>query len=241
MTRSTVLVRALIVAGAVTVALSGCVPGGSAGDSQSPASVDETVAPAGPAPTPSVTALAGDVLFQITATATAPGGAVVALRETVHAPRPVTPTDEVDLDANACDGWRSMADPLIQDGELVATAISGSWPANQNVVVQLGRWAIFDGSFVLAQAYCSPGWLGLPGSSTGRQVIPGADADSGGGWATQQYGFISAVGGTPGPGDIALSDCAIELGPGLSGTSALALAWPAQTQPYAGSSCRFGG
>jgi len=191
-------------------------------------------------PTPSVSPLAEDVLFQITATATAPGGAVVALVETVHVPRAVTATDEVDLDANYCDAWRSMADPVIQDGELAATPISGSWPANQNVVVQLGQWAIFDGSFVLAQAFCSPGWLGLPGTSTGRQVIPGADADSAGGWATQQYGFISAVGAVPGPGDIVLSDCTIELGPGLAGTSALALSWPSQIQPYPGSSCRFG-
>jgi len=240
MTRAATLAHALIVAGALAIALTGCVPGAPTDPSESSASVDETVTDADPSPSPSGSPLEVDVLFRITATATAPGGAIVELSETVHVPRAVTTTDEGDLDTNVCDSWRSMTDPLIQDSEIDATSISGTWPADTSIPFELGEWAIFDGSFQLAQAYCSPGMLGIPGTSNGRHVFPGGNPDAAGGWATQFYGFSTAFDGAPGPSDVVLSDCAIELGPGLAGTSALAPAWPAQTQPHPGSSCRFG-
>ena len=241
MTRAATLAHTLIAAGALAVALTGCVPTGPALTPESPAAVDEAVTDADPTLTPSDSALADDVLFRITATATAPGGAVVELVETVSAPRAVTPTDATDLDANLCDPWRSWTDAQIQDGHIVATAISGTWPADTAVSFELGEWAIFDGDFQLAQAYCSPGLLGIPGESNGRHVVPGGDPDADGGWATQRYGFSSAFDEGLGPADVTLSDCRIELGPGLAGTSTLALAWPAQIQPDPGSSCSFGG
>jgi hypothetical protein len=244
MTRPAALAHALIAAGALAVALTGCVPSGPAvtPDPSAPSAiVDEASVDGDPTSTPTDSALADDVLFRITATATAPGGAVVELVETVNVPRAVTPADATDLDANLCDPWRSWTDAQIQDAQIVATSISGSWPADQDISFDLGQWAIFDGDFELAQAYCSPGWLDIPGESHGRHVFPGGDPDAAGGWATQQYGFSSAFDGAPGPGDVVLTACVIELGPGVAGTGTLALAWPTQTQQYPGSSCSFGG
>jgi hypothetical protein len=245
MTRLTLRAASILAASALVLLLAGCTPSdATANDSPDP--TDSSTSTGGgessdPSPSPSDESLADDVLFRITATATAPGGAVVALSETVYVPRAITTADAAALDSNLCDPWRSWPDAQIQDGEILATSVSGTWPADQDIPFTLGVWAHFDGSFELAQAYCSPGWLDTPGASNGHHVFRGSDPDSAGGWATEPYGFATGFDGELGPNDAILSDCLIELGPTVAGTSALALAWPNYVQPSPDASCTFGG
>ena len=241
MTR-TLLVRPLIVAMALTIAISGCAPAAPVGTPESPASVDEAVTEESATPKPPAAALADDVLFRISVTATAPNGAVVELVEVVQVPRALTPDDEAALDAGQCDLWRTFADPQVQDAQLTATAISGTWPAERDVFMFLGQWSLFEGDFKVFQAYCSPMMLDVPGTSSGRHVFSGTDPDNEG-WATQSYGFSVDADSyiNPGPDDVVLSACVIQLGPDAATASTLVQSWPAHSQDYPDFSCVFGG
>ena len=241
MTRTS-LVRALIGTLALAIVVSGCAPVEPAGTPESPASVDEAATEESATPKPPAAALPDDVLFRISVTATAPNGAIVELVEVVQVPRALTPDDEADLDAGQCDLWRTFADPQVQDGQLTATAISGTWPAERDVFMFLGQWSLFEGDFKVFQAYCSPMMLEVPGTSSGRHVFSGTDPDNEG-WATKSYGFSvdsdSYI--NPGPDDVVLSDCVIQLGTAAATASTFVQSWPAHSQDYPGFSCVFGG
>jgi hypothetical protein len=240
-------VRALIAAGALLVALSGCLPAGPTDTAETPTSSDgpetgseeET-----PSPAIQEEELADDVLFRITATATGPGGTVAELVEVVHVPRATTPADEAALDAGLCDAWRDFSDPQVLDAQLSATATSGTWPANSLMFMYLGQWSLFEGDYTDFMAYCAPALLYVPGTVSGRQVVSGTDPDSGDGWATKSYGFSVAVDDyvhEPGPDEVVLSDCRLELGPAAATTtSTLVQSWPGQVQEFPAFLCVFG-
>jgi hypothetical protein len=244
MTRSALLARALIVAGALTLTLSGCLPSDPADTPESPASIDEASTDADPTPSPSDSALPDDALFRITATVTVPGGTAV-LTETVLTPRASTPLEESTLDAEGCDSWRGFAAPAVQDVHFAATVTSGTWPTNTSWIVgSAGSWATFSGDFATFQAYCSPSVIGIPGIASALHVFSGAGADSTEGWATNSYGFVAGAGEEAevvDPNAPVITDCQIELGPQATSASALVTSWPTTIQEIPASTCLFGG
>jgi hypothetical protein len=243
------LLPAAVVAATLALALAACAP--SAAKPTASAKPGRT-ASATPTATPSSSAppLPDDVLFKITATATAPDGTAVALAETVSAPVAKTDHqsgDESQLDSE-CDGWR-QAFPSTQFvvAQVTATLPNGAdWTdADGQVAVDMAGYPVWQGDQKPFQELCATAIAGIPGSA--RAVSPVADGkpDATGGWAVFRYGFSvpSASGGdgsTTPSGGVTISRCRIQLGTAAK-PSIFASTWPANPITSNGSACQFGG
>ena len=243
----------LLVVGALTACGSGTAPTAS-GSASSGTSASGSVAPspgtsapatttADPGSSSGSTGLPADVAFQITATATAPNGSVAHLTETVSAAATPTTADGASLDTE-CEGWRTAFTSIVQRAQISTVVVSGSWPADQLVTVDLGDWSVFGGNTESFQAPCATVQLHIPGNATGVHAADAAGSDTADGWATTRYGFGYATDPSApegvGPNDVAISECAIVLGPAAAG-SATAQAWPGNPQTFSGLGCFFGG
>jgi hypothetical protein len=235
------------IAAVAILMLTGCAPHPSA--SASPGAAGKPSASATPksSPTPSLPALPADVLFQITTTATAPGGATARLTETVHAPLASTDNqtaDEAQLD-DECDSWRS-AFPNIRYvvAEVSTTVTSGTWDPNDIVAADMAAYPVWSGDQQPFQAFCASALPKIPGAARAVSPVGGNSPDSSGGWAIYRYGFgvptDPAAGETASPQDVTLSDCSIQLGSAAS-TSIFASTWKASPQTDNGLSCFYGG
>lgn len=246
MRRSVLLAGAAIAALAVVTALSGCAPHPSPSSTAHAGGATASRTPSA-TPTPTATPLPADVLFKITVTATAPGGAVARLTETVHAPVAATDqqsTDEAQLD-NECDSWRQAYSPtLFLVGQFSEDVTSGVWNDNDVVAADLAAYPVWQGDEKPFQATCASALPAIPGGARAVSPVGGGDPDSNGGWGIYRYGFgvptDPSAGQTPGPTDVVLSHCAIQLG-SAAHASTFASGWPTSPQTDNGLACFFGG
>ncbi len=212
----------------IALALAGCAPT-VATPTSSPAA-EPTVAPSTSAPptaTPTPT-IGPDVLFTLTATATAVGsnGAKADLVETVYAP--VATTDQTAADTAAlnaqCSGWQKQyPNRVFLVAAVSSTTEAGSpdWPKNLNIVaVSVDGVAptAWTGSYLPFEAECAPPIVKIPGQIRGVEVLAAnTSPDAKGGWANQRYGFGIASDGSesslPKKFHITIDNCAITLGP----------------------------
>jgi hypothetical protein len=236
---------AAVTAATLALVLAACAPAGK----PAPSSTPHRTTSAGPTatPTPTGPALPADVLFEITATATAPDGTAVALTETVHAPTATTDHqtgDESQLDGE-CDGWR-QAFPSTQFivAQITAKLPSGAnWTdADGQIAVDMGGYPVWQGDQKPFQELCATAIVGVPG--TARAVSPVAEGkpDATGGWAVFRYGFSvpSSEGATGSASNVAFSHCRIQMGAAAK-PSIFASTWPTHPDSTDGSSCQFGG
>ena len=243
--KRSVIVTAL--AATTVLLLTACAPHPSAAASGTPSAGGSSRATPTPTPTPTLPALPADVLFQITAIATAPNGATARLTETVHAP--VTSTTSQSADAaqldSQCDSWRN-AFPTIKYvvAEVSTTVTSGTWDSNQIVAADMAGYPVWTGDQRPFQAYCASALPSIPGAARAVSPVGGGPADSQGGWGIYRYGFgiptDPSAPDTPSPTDAVISKCSVQLGAAASG-SVFASTWPTSPQTDNGLSCFFGG
>jgi hypothetical protein len=187
------------------------------------------------------------VLFQITATATAPGGATARLTETVHAPVATTTNqsaDEAQLDTQ-CDGWRGAFSSTKYVVAEISTAVtSGTWDSKNLVAADMAGYPVWSGDQRPYQAYCASALPYIPGAARAVSPVGGGAPDSDGGWGIYRYGFgvptDPSAGQTASPTDVVLSKCSVQLGAAAS-ASVFASSWPSSPQTDNGLSCYFGG
>jgi hypothetical protein len=228
------------------LSLAACMPGGPTPDETDStpgptATATETALPDdGDGPTP----LDPDVLFTISATATAPNGAVATLVQTVY--KPVLTTNQQSVDEAAldseCTGWRDeypSADYVISLIDVTDQSPAGASWEHSVAVVSMNGWPVFSGEVDTFQAYCASYQVNLGASRGVTPVLHGSGADGAHGWAHILYGFgIATEAGTdtPGPDDTVLSNCQVTLS-AEAATSAIASAWAWDGNPL---SCSFG-
>lgn len=230
---------------AVAVALTACGPTGST-PTTTPGSTTTPPTGASTSPSPTSTALAADVLLQITATATAPGGATALLVETVTGPfafGSLTTDEGSNLDTQ-CDPWRtSYATIGLIRAEYSATVTSGSWPSDYDVVIDAGRYEVFGGDVGSFQSYCASNQFAVPGNATSVAYFDAADgADGPNGWTNASFGFgypLEPGIDVPGPADLTITGCIVVIGPAGAGSS-VAAAWPGAPKTYNDTGCLVG-
>jgi hypothetical protein len=233
-------------AAAALLLLTACGPHPAPSSSAHAGGTKHTTAPT-TTPTPTATPLASDVLFQITVTATAPGGAVAKLTETVHAPVATTDqqsTDEAQLD-NECDSWRQAFSPTqFLVGQFSAIVVSGTWDDADLVAADMAGYPVWQGDQKPFQAFCASALPSIPGGARAVSPVGGGSPDSDGGWGIYRYGFgvptDASAGDSPAATDVVLSKCSIQLGTGAK-ASAFASSWPGSPQTDNGLACFFGG
>lgn len=234
-----------VVAVLAVLALAACAP---AHASRTPSAKPITTRSAKPSatPTPTDSPLATGVLFQITATATAPDGSAALFTETVNTP--VTTTehqsgDETTLDQQ-CEGWR-QAFPSVQYLEATVTSAvrpGDSWSNDSGrVAVDMAGYPIWTGDQDPYQQLCSTALAVVPGTAHAVSPVAGGKPDSTGGWAVFRYGF-SAVGadGATSANGITFSHCHLQLGDAAK-SSIFASTWAAHPETDGGTACKFGG
>jgi hypothetical protein len=262
------LATAVLVAGA----LAGCAPAtkspvvahspkgsgsapGSASPSNSPApSANPSATPTatGPAPLPA------NVLFKITATVTAPGGASATLVQTVFVPAPITAAQrstfdskcagQTDSDAVGAPWQNNYAVSDVLSSTMTATLNSGSpaWDNKTNgVLADFMSFGVFSGAYQTFEAYCAPGFITIPG--TQQAIAPIQSANPAGqdwGWAGEfaAYGFYGG-GNAPNGGDLdgkaVVSNCHVEVSPTAS-ANAVAAGWATKVM-HLGDGCDYRG
>ena len=229
------------------MSLTGCAPHPSSTPSAHAAGPSATPTPT-PTPTPTLPTLPADVLFQITATATAPNGAVARLIETVHAPVTATTSqtaDEAQLN-NECDpGWQDGFSPLrYLVADISTSVVSGTWDSHDVVATDMASYPVWTGDQKPFQAFCASALPYIPGAARAVSPVSGGPSDSAGGWAIFRYGFgvptDPSAGASPGASDVVLSKCGVQLGSAAK-TSVFAGTWPTSAQTSNGLSCFFGG
>ena len=194
-----------------------------------------------PTGTPSPTwppPLPANALFQITALATASNGATARLTQTVFEPVAQSATDTALLNATCGTnvmgpgGWQAAnPDSLFLDVSLVATLQPGSPPflnADNLLETGLAGWQAYSGSYRHGQAYCSAGYMVIPGTAhevgfvaasnpaLGSAKLPGWAADSEPYAPPISYGFVgggnyASEDGDHVGGSTVVSDCYIQL------------------------------
>ena len=185
-----------------------------------------------------------NVLFTISATATAPNGAIAHLVQAVY--KPVAATDQQSVDQAAldseCTGWESdypspeFVVSLIDVTD--ASPAGASWDRSV-AVVSMNGFPVFSGEVSTFQAYCASYQVNLGASRGVTPVKAGSGSDGTHGWAHILYGFgIATEAGmdTPGPDDTVLSDCQVTLS-AEAAASPIASAWAWDGNPL---SCSFG-
>jgi hypothetical protein len=227
------------------LSLAACSPG----DPTDPEETDTTSTPtatadATPVPDDGPTPLDPDVLFVISATATAPNGALANLVQTVY--KPVSTTNQQGVDEAAldseCTGWRDeypSADYVISLIDVTDQSPAGASWQHSVAVASMNGWPVFSGEVDTFQAYCASYQVNLGASRAVTPVTPGSGAEGPHGWAHILYGFgIATEAGTdtPGPDDTVLSNCQITLS-AEAAASAIASAWAWDGNPL---SCSFG-
>jgi len=229
---------------AAVLGLAGCAPQSpTAKPSHSARATEKPTASA----TPTANPLPADVLFKITVIATAPDGGRARLTETVHTPVAATSTqgaDETLLD-NECDSWRTaFTSTSFLVAEVTSVVTAGTWDPDNAVATDMAGYPVWTGDQRPFQAYCASALPSIPGAARAVSPVGGGDADRDGGWGIYRYGFAvptdPSAGESPGPGDVVLSDCKIQLGSAAS-TSIFAGTWPTTAQTDNGLSCFFGG
>ena len=243
MRRTGILVVTAVV---VAVGLTACAPASVKPAPSAAPSASRSAAP-NPTPTATVPALPGDVLFEITATATAADGTAVKLSETVHAP--VTATDhqagdETQLD-NECDGWRQAfanTQFLVADVSYDLTSGSAWGDAQGQIAVDMAGYPVWSGDQTPYQAACATALAVIPGSARAVSPVNGGDPDADGGWAVFRYGFgmPEAGGATPAATEVTFTHCRIQMGAAAK-PSVFATSWVGHPETDGGDACRFGG
>ena len=249
--RRSVLPAAVVVA-SLAIVLTACAPSPAKPTASAKPTRSASAAPSAK-PTASAPALPDDVLFKISATATASDGTAVALTETVMAPVAQTEHqagDEVQLD-NECDGWR-QAFPSIQFvvAQVTATLPSGaSWSdADGQIAVDMAGYPVWQGDQRPFQELCATALVDVPGSARAVSPVASGKPDATGGWAVFRYGFsVPTASGADGDasdaptaGGVTFSHCRIQMGAAAK-PSIFASAWPAHPETAGGSTCQFGG
>jgi len=237
---------AVVAVAAIAFVLAACSPG-----SAHPSTSAKPARTAGSGPvasaTPSTSPLPADVLFEITATATAPDGTVAQLAEIVHAPVAATDHqagDQTQLDAE-CDSWQqAFSDPQYVVANVTATVSDGaSWSdTDGRIAVDMASYPVWSGDQDPFQAECASATIHIPGTARAVSPVAGGKPDSDGGWAVFRYGFSTATPGqaTPAPSGIVFSACRVQLGTAAA-PSIFAGTWAAHPETDGGAACRFGG
>ena len=248
MTRPVLGCAAVAVLLAASMALTGCTPQPSPSAKAAPSTSNARPTPSA-TPTPTTTPLPADVLFRISAVATAGSGATAVLTETVHAPVTATTNQAADgaaLDTN-CDGWRSAYTPTkYVVANVVTTVTSGSWAPTDSIATDMAGYPVWTGDQRPFRAYCGTALPLIPGIARAVSPVGGGASDSQGGWAIYRYGFSvpgaasGSAGATAGAANVVLSKCSIQLGPAASG-SVFASTWAASIATATGASCAAGG
>jgi len=230
--------------------LTACGPSADPVPTETSTSSSGPSAPAEPSSTPTPTSRAADlpegVLFRVSATATAPNGAVAHLVETVHAPVPtVDATVEAQLDQECAPSWRnSFPTVAFVAGDVETTVVSGDWGDDlDRIAADVAGYPVWTGDTEPYMAYCASALVGVPGAAHAISPVNAGGADTDGGWAVFRYGF--GVAGdpdlsSPGPDDVVMSDCAIEMSDEAL-DSALANGWADDPKLFGGLACYFGG
>jgi hypothetical protein len=246
------LLPAAVVAASVALALAACSPSGAKPTTSATPTRTATATPSA-APAESAPPLPDDVLFKISATATAADGTAVTLTETVHVPVAQTEHqsgDEVQLD-NECDGWR-QAFPSTQFlvAQVTATLPSGvSWnDADGQIAVDMAGYPVWQGDQKPFQELCATALIGVPGSARAVSPIAAGKPDATGGWAVFRYGFsVPTASGAdgdatdaPSGGTVTFSHCRIQMGSAAK-PSVFASVWPSHPETAGGTTCQFGG
>jgi hypothetical protein len=259
---SILVVIPITIAAVMMVALSGCAPAppkhiviitvhpGGTTKTPSASATKKAIPtlapkPIGPAPLPA------NALLRITATVTAPGGAAADLAQTVYLPTPITSAQKAQLDTDCADSWdpnetnapwlNNFAGADILTSTMTATLHSGSpaWDNTNNPVLS-DFWASgdFSGAYNTFQAYCSPGFISIPG--TEQAISPIQSVNPSGqnwGWAGE-FGSYGFYGGGNDPenqdelgGGAVVANCAIQLS-STAAASSVAAAWAAAAPGY---------
>lgn len=215
---------------------------------------DETDSPATPTSTAEETPSADgeddestldpDVLFTISATATAPNGAVAHLVQTVY--KSVLTTNQQGVDEAAldseCSGWRDeypAAEYVISLIDVTDQSPAGSSWDRSVAVASMNGWPVFSGEVDTFQSYCASYQVNLGASRAVTPITAGSGADGPHGWAHILYGFGIATDPSlpaPGPDDTLLSDCEVTLS-AEAAASPIASSWAWDGDPL---SCSFG-
>jgi hypothetical protein len=252
----------IAIAGLLAVALTGCTPTPpkhvviakvhASGTATTPSGSATKKPTTTLAPKPKVPApLPANVLFRITATVTAPGGAAADLAQTVYLPTPITSAQKAQLTADCPDSWGpdetdapwlnnfAAADTLTST--MTATLHPGSpaWDNTNNPVLS-DFWAAgdFTGAYHTFQADCAPGFITIPG--TEQAISPIQSVNPSGqnwGWAGE-FGSYGFYGGGNDPanqdelgGGAVVADCTIQLS-STAAASTVAAAWAAAAPSY---------
>jgi hypothetical protein len=261
MTRTGV-VRLSIAALVGMLALAGCSggPGPHPTSHVTKAAAPPTTHPSGsasPMPTPGATAapLPADALFRVTATATAPSGAVADLTLTVFAPKPLSSAESAKLTSDCPNqGWPgNYPNPTAIRATATATLHPGSpaWTSYSPVGFgpTLGNLSVWTGKFTAPYDCTAPEGMLVPSTATAVAPISPANSPAGVqggmGWYNGIYGFSQTYDGDDpnGPAaslDVKLSNCALQLGPlALAGNPDTA-SWVTEPQGDPGFTCGFG-
>lgn len=246
----------LIVAVAAIAALAGCTPTATPVGlpTSSPASATPTESPSETpvaTPTPTTPPTGQQVLFTITATATATGGshAQVLLTEVVYAPTDTATASDYALLKSQCFDFATV----YPTAHYITTAItsklaagSPAWPSSVvSIGMSVGDYSAWSGDYGGFESGCASGILKkLPGVVHGVLPVPTVDSASGNkGWARSSYGFAVAWDGEtseiPVAQRVALSNCHITLS-ATAAANSYAAAWPAHPQTFGGVGCEYG-
>ncbi len=169
----------------------------------------------------------GDLLFTISAKLTSPQGATATITQAVYAPvgdlDDLTAIEE-QLDEE-CSGWRESTGAgswLVAEIIAKDTSTGGrEWGEGGQFVVTMAGAPVFQGDFSAFQAYCVSAQGDVPGTIRAvTPLVPGAEPDQPGGWATVAYGFGMA------DDTNTLSACRITLTTLARAESTLARRWP---------------
>jgi hypothetical protein len=204
-----------------------------------------TPTPAGPPPLPA------NALFSISATVTASNGATADLRQIVYKPMAQDAADLALLnkqcnypgqpDFQGQPTWQAQyPNSLFLDVTMTATLHAGSpafLPADA-VNFNLGGGAsAYSGAYQTFEAYCSPGYITIPGTIQGVATVPSSDpAHALWGWDANpaSYGFDGG-GDDPGQpdsgGTAVVSNCVVQLSADAKAAGPSIAAWA--SQPYA--------
>jgi hypothetical protein len=204
-----------------------------------------TPKPAGPPPLPA------NALFSISATVTASNGATADLLQIVYKPI-AQDAAEVALLNSQCNypgqpdfqgqpTWQAQyPNSKFMDISMTATLHPGSPAFLAGDAVNFGFGggvSAYSGAYQTFEAYCSPGYITIPGTITGVATVPASDpAHALWGWASNpaQYGFDGG-GDDPGEpdsgGTAVVSNCVVQLSADAKAAGGNIAAWA--TQPYA--------
>jgi hypothetical protein len=204
-----------------------------------------TPTPAGPAPLPA------NALFSISATVTASNGATADLKQIVYKPIAQDAADVALLnkqcnypgqpDFQGQPTWQAQyPNSLFLDVTMTATLHPGSPAFLPGDAVNFGLGggvSAYSGAYQTFEAYCSPGYITIPGTITGVATVPASDpAHALWGWASNpaQYGFDGG-GNDPGQpdssGTAVVSNCVVQLSADAKAAGPNIAGWA--TQPYA--------